>query len=188
MSTTAINLPTVRRAEPGEEDEILAMCQSLHDENGLFSFSRDKVLDCLRSCYERRGGIVGVIGESGALQASIGIQISDTYYSNDWHLAELWTYVMPQHRRSHNADALIEFGKKCAIEIGVPLITGIITNKQLAEKTRLYRRRLGTPSGVFFVFNARWANETAPSMEAFYPAFESRSDKRQRLKRLNGTE
>lgn len=185
---TEPEFPSVRIAKPDEEDEILSMCKKLHEENGLFSFSEDKVRDCIKRCYRREGGIVGVIGETGTLQGSIGILISDSYYSNEWHLAELWTYVLPDFRKSHNADALIEFGKRCAIEIGVPLITGIISNRHLAQKIRLYRRRLGTPSGVFFVFNATWANDTAPDVSAFYPAFESRTEKRQRMKRMNGAE
>lgn len=185
---TIHDFPIVRVALPKEEDEILEMCKSLHGENGLFSFSEDKVRDCIRRCYRREGGIVGVIGETGKLQASIGILISDSYYSHQWHLAELWTHVLPDHRKSHNAQALIEFGKRCAIQIGVPLITGIITNRRLSEKIRLYRKQLGIPSGVFFVFNANWANETEPDAESFYPAFESRAEKRQRMKRMNGAE
>jgi hypothetical protein len=39
----------------------------------------------------------------------------------------------------------------------IPFFTGIITNKQMAGKVRLYRRLLGYPTGAFFLYNAdKW--------------------------------
>lgn len=156
---TRSDLPAVRLANYADEPEIMAMCRRLHDENGLFDFSEDKVRSCIKRYYDRAGTIIGVIGETGAVEATTCILFSGMYYTDAWHLAELWNYVQPEYRSSKNAQALIEFGKKCSREIGVPYITGIITNNRLMAKVRLYRRLLGQPCGAFFVYNGAWTND-----------------------------
>lgn len=153
------DLPSVRLAMPEDEDEIMEMCRRLHGENGLFSLSEEKVRGCLERYYRRDGVIVGVIGSVGKIEASTCLLFSEMYYTTEWHLAELWNYVQPEFRQSRNAEALIDFGKRSAVKIGVPLITGIITNNRTAEKVRLYRRLLGYPGGAFFVYNATWSND-----------------------------
>lgn len=152
-------LPTVRLATPADEDEVLDMTRRLHDENGLFTLNEDKVRSCIRRCFTREGYIVGVIGKAGALEASTCLALSDFYYTNDWHLGELWNFVDAPYRRSHNAEALVAFGKACADHMRMPLFTGIITNKRMAGKVRLYRRLLGPPTGAFFLYNGKWKAE-----------------------------
>jgi len=152
----AQELPTVRLAEPADEEAVMAMARRLWEENGLFSLNENKVRDQLRRYFNREGTIVGVIGPVGDLEASTCLCINEYYYSDDWHLSELWNFVDKEFRRSRNAEALIEFGKSLANKMGCPLLTGIITNKQMAGKVRLYRRLLGQPAGAFFVHNAEW--------------------------------
>jgi hypothetical protein len=165
-------LPLVRLAQPVDEDAIIDMCRRLHKENGLFSLNEDKVRTCLRKCFNREGVVVGVIGMPGELQASTCLQFSDFYYTNDWHLAELWNFVEEPYRNTRNAEALIEFGKACSRDMQMPLFTGIITNKQMAGKVRLYRRLFGYPVGAFFLYNGNWKSEP----------MEDHSDLRQKLR------
>lgn len=166
-------LPLVRLAQPEDEGPLMEMCRALHAENGLFSFDDERVRDLLRKFFARQGVIVGVIGSPGDLRACTCLMLSDFYYSRDWYLAELWNYVGPDHRSSgmRCAEALIEFGKSCAREMNVPLVTGIITNRQMAGKVRLYQRLLGRPIGASFIYNGAWVPEPAEDV----------SDIRQRL-------
>ncbi len=168
-------LPEVRIAKPEDESDILAMCRRLWQENGMFTLNESKVRDTIRKCYEAKGTIVGVIGPPGKLEASTCLSISDTHYTDDWHLVELWNFVAPEYRRSRNAEALIEFAKSCSDKMKVPLFTGIITERALAGKVRLYRRRLGNPTGAFFVHNAKFK----PRLDD--EPMEDHSDLRQRL-------
>lgn len=165
------------------------LCRSLHAENGLFSLNEAKVRASLHKCYERKGAIVGVIGPTGRIEASTCLLISDMHYTDDWHLAELWNHVGKQYRQSRNAEALIAFAKQCSDEIGIPLITGIITNNRVAGKVRLYRQMLGYPAGAFFVHNGRWMDGVKPSEEDFLKPLESRAERRQRERKehRNGT-
>ena len=166
------DLPAVRIATPKDEPAIMAMCKRLHLENGLFSYDEDKVRAVIRKCYKQEGSIVGVIEKNGTIEASTCLMISDFYYTAEWHLAELWNFVDEPYRRSHNAEALIEFGKSCSDKMKVPFFTGIITNRSMAGKVRLYRRSLGYPTGAFFVYNAKWVSEP----------MQDHSDLRNRLK------
>jgi hypothetical protein len=153
------DLPEVRLALPVDEAELMAMCRRLWKENGLFSFSETKVSECLRRYYRADNTIVAVIGAPGKIEASMCLMVSEFYYTTDWHLAELWNFVDEEYRRSRNAEALIEFGKDCSDKMQIPFFTGIITNRQMAGKVRLYRRMLGHPAGAFFVHNSNWETE-----------------------------
>ena len=163
-------MPQVRIARPEDETAILSMCRRLWEENGLFSYNEDKVRECLHHCYNRKPVkegeppetpvVVGVIENNyKIIEASTCLMVSEFYYSDDWHLAELWNFVDEPYRRSKNIDALVEFGKGISVQMGIPYFTGIITNKQMAGKVRKYRRLLGHPAGAFFIYNAPWKSE-----------------------------
>jgi len=137
----------------------MAMCHRLHSENGMFSMKEAKVRECIQRVFKREGVIIGVIGDPGQIEASICLVISDNWYTEDWHLAETWNYVLPEYRRSNNAEALLVYGMACAEKMRIPFFTGIITNKQMAGKVRMYRRLLGYPVGAFFVYNSNWKTE-----------------------------
>lgn len=146
-----ITTSRVRKADRTDEPELRAMCRELWQENGLFSMSDAKVQSCLDRAFDRQGAVIGVIGTSH-LEASICMIVSNFWYSDDWHIEELWNYVRPQHRKTDNAKDLIAFGQRCANEIGIPLIIGVMSNARTEAKVRLYRRKLGEPSGAFFVY------------------------------------
>lgn len=141
----------VRKAQPEEADDIMAMCHALWKENGQFSFSETKVKAKLDDAFNRRGAIIGVIGKPGKLEGSICVHISDYFYTDDYHLGELWNYVWPEYRKSNNAKDLIRFGMRCSDEIGIPLLIGVVSNERTVAKLKLYQRILGEPAGGFFI-------------------------------------
>lgn len=141
----------VRKADRSDAPELMAMCRELHTENGIFSMSDQKVWSYLEKAFNRQGAVIGVIGTTH-LEASICMIISNFWYSEDWHVEELWNFVRPQHRKTDNAKELIAFGQRCADEIGIPLVIGVMSNERTEAKVRLYRRKLGEPSGAFFVY------------------------------------
>lgn len=147
--------PPVRRADYGDEEELMQMCRSLHQENGLFAMYEPKVRYYLRRAFDRQGAVIGVLGDRGKLEGSIYLLLSDYWYSEDLHLCELWSYVLPQYRKSSNAKELINFAKRCSDELKIPALIGIISNERTAPKIRLYERQLGTASGAFFLYNGR---------------------------------
>jgi GNAT superfamily N-acetyltransferase len=156
MNVMAKIEPQVRTALSSDEEEVMTMCRMLHDENGVLSFSEDKVRDALRRAFNREGGILGVIGAPGHIEAMICMLIGQLWSSDDWHLEERFNYVRPEYRRSNNAKALMHFAKRCASELGIPLMIGVLSNDRTEQKVRLYEREFGKPSGAFFVHNTKW--------------------------------
>jgi hypothetical protein len=180
MARPTDGLPLVRIATPADEDEIMAMCRELHHENGLFALNEAKVRNLLHRCFNRDKTIVGVIGPRGHIEATTCITICDMAYTDDWHLAEIWNHVGEKYRNSSNIDSLIKFAQRCSDEIGIPLITGIITNNRVAGKVRKYRQHFGYPAGAFFVYNGKWAEGVKPSEDDFLKPLETRAERRQR--------
>ncbi len=151
-----IDAPQVRVALPSDEDEVMDLCWALHRENGLFPMSGEKVRDVLRLASGKKGGIVGVIGKPGKIEAAIYLLIATQWYTDEWHLEELFSYCRPEYRKSGNAKALIKFAEQCSIELKLPLTIGVISNIRTKAKIELYKRQLGDPAGAFFVINSRW--------------------------------
>lgn len=134
----------------------MEMCKLLHEENGLFPMNEQSVRNVLHLAFAKKGGMVGVIGEPGKIEGMIYLLISTFWYSDDWHLSELFNWVRPEYRRSHNAKHLIQFAKKCAVELKIPLVIGVISNERTEQKVRLYQRQLSKPHGSWFVYNSKW--------------------------------
>lgn len=160
----------VRRADVSDTDEVMQMAREVHQEIGLFKFSESKVRSQLQMAFDRKGAVIGVIGNKGRLEGSIYLLISDFWYTEDWHLGELWNYVRPEYRKSDNAQDLISFSKRCADELKLPAVLGIVSNEKTQAKVRLYERKLGTAVGAFFVYipagvSCRW-NGYAPTQVA----------------------
>lgn len=151
---TLITCP-VRKANAGDEAELMEICRSLHVENGLFTMSEDKVSGMLRRAFTKQGAIIGIIRPDKAIEGAIYLIISDYWYSDDWHLSELFSYVPPAYRKSNHAKELINFAKRCADEIPLPLIIGVISNQRTEAKVRLYERKFDKAAGAFFVYGAR---------------------------------
>jgi GNAT superfamily N-acetyltransferase len=133
--------------------QLMEICHLLHEENGWLDLSESKVHDVLSMHYQRTGGIIGVIGPPENLQGAIVLHLTTMWYSDKYYLEELCSFVKPEFRRSDNAKKLIDFATKCAVDIGVPLLIGIVSNERTEAKIGLYRRKLGKPAGAYFVAN-----------------------------------
>jgi len=151
----AVEMPRVRAATPDDFPQILQMCRSLHEENGISHVDWTHVAGVMMNGINGEGAIIGVIGEPGKVEGMIYLQMSRFWYSTDTFLEELFNYVRPEFRRSNNAKALIDFAKSAANRFDVPLLIGIISNHRTEEKIRLYQRRLGEKAGAFFLYNAK---------------------------------
>ncbi len=145
----------VRLATRDDEPQLMAMCRELHAENGLFKMDEDATIAMLNRAFDRQGGIIGVIDAENEIAAVIYMLLSTFWYSKEDHLEELFAYVRPKHRKpAGHAAALIAFAKECSDRIGIPLVIGVLSNKQMAAKVRMYRKELGMPAGAFFVYGS----------------------------------
>ena len=155
-------MESVRIAIQSDEDEIMNLLAIMHAEGGILPLDEMEARNTFRMAFNRQGGILGVIGESGDIKAMIFLLISRFWYTKHHHLEELFNFVRPDVRKSKEnyAPRLIDFAKSCSDEIGIPLTIGILTNQRMEGKVRLYRRSLGVPAGAWFVHGANWQNES----------------------------
>lgn len=144
------DLPDVRIANRGDEEEIIALCRMLHEENGLFSMDEEKVRRDIGEALDGENGIVGVIGEPQELHAFTYLRLGQFWYTSDWSLEERFVFVHPDHRQSKNLQALIAFDKQMSDKLRVPLVIGILSTKRTEAKVRAYQRYLPSVGAFFF--------------------------------------
>lgn len=169
----------VRLALPSDEPELMHLIRLMHAESGWRALDPECCRDMLARAFDRKGGIVAVIGAPGHIRAMLGMQIARAWYTRESHIEELFCWVHPDHRNSDYAKLLIEHAKKCSDDISremgakCPLIMGVLTHKRMAAKVRLYRRFFGIPCGAFFVHNMDWVSKEEPTEEDFWrvPSF-----------------
>jgi hypothetical protein len=157
---------TVVGATLADLSELMRLFRMMHAEGGLFPLDEKCTEEMFVRTLNKQQGIIGVIrGEGQELRAFICLLITRFWYTSEFHLDELWNYVSPEHRKSNYADILIRYAKHCSDELKIPLFIGVLTNKRMEAKVRLYRRRLGMPAGAFFVYNTEWISERATDGE-----------------------
>ena len=110
----------------------------------------ERAREAILSCLDHNTGRVGIIENDQDIEGCIGLRIGRMWYTEDWFLDELWNFVHPEYRRTKNADKLIEYAKAQATVLGVPLVMGLVTRKQLEPKMRLYQRKM-QQIGAYFI-------------------------------------
>jgi hypothetical protein len=140
----------VRKALPLDRPEILDMCRENWADNGQFALSSAKVEAMVDKAFNRGGTIIGVVGD-GKIEGMILLNIGQFWYSDDWVLEEIQNFVRPAFRKSTHAKDMINFGKRCSDELGIPLVIGVVSNERTRAKMELYRRQLGEPCGGYFL-------------------------------------
>lgn len=159
---------TVRIAGPSDFNEIWRLLMLSHEEGAVFTLAEDKVRWMVdRLLYPERSppgdprvrGVIGVIGSMQRLKGLALLCLSSMWYSHDMFIEELTVYVDPEHRKSDCAQILIGWMKKQVDEVGLPLISGVVSNDRTEGKCRFYRRQL-PKAGEFFMLPPKGGNIT----------------------------
>lgn len=164
MLDTLTDASSVRLADAGDEDDLMAMVRDMHQESALRTADGQPIpLDSEMVRGELHRAIIpnrnsadlpawiGVIGGPGELQASMYLSLETTWYSRHVMLVERWLFVRPAFRKSNVAMTLLEFAKKSAdASQAYPLIVGHMTPGREEAKSRMYRRRMGNQIGGYF--------------------------------------
>ena len=164
----------VRLAQRSDEAEVISLVRVMHTESGLFPLDDERVRQTLARVWERKGGILALIGAPGEIRAMLLMQLATVWYTSETHLDETFCWVHPDHRRSDYSKILLEYAKHTSDLLTqragkkIPLIIGVLTSMQMAAKVRLYRRFLGIPVGAFFVHNADWVAKQQPAEEDYW--------------------
>ena len=152
----------VRVATHADREVVLESMIRAYEENALVNQDKahclatidpDRVMEFVNSAFDRKGGVIGVIG-TDRIEAHIAIALSQWWYSSDWHLEELSSFVHPDFRRSTHAKSLLQFGKwfseKMSDSVPTPLFIGILNGERMEAKVRLYQRQFTMRGALFY--------------------------------------
>ena len=84
--------------------------------------------------------------------------LDQQWYTDAWHVSEIFNYVHPDYRCSKHAEALLGFQKKFTDDLSeatgekIALITGVLTIKRLEAKMHLFQRKY-PQIGALFAYN-----------------------------------
>jgi len=142
----------VQLAQPHMAEEITDVLLEGRDEGFVFPPDREIVLEFVKSIMNKNGGLLGVIVGDSGIEGVIGVKLDKFWFADQWYLVDLFTFVHPEFRRSTRAKCLLAFAKKCAKEMNLPLLMGIMSNIRTEAKSRLYERQFDR-AGNYFVYN-----------------------------------
>jgi GNAT superfamily N-acetyltransferase len=149
-----MELPVIRYATPQDYPHIIKVAEELHEENGHARIHYPTAEAAIREAINVNRSIIGLIGPVGDIQGIIFLRLASFWHTDDVMLEELFLYVPPEHRKTHNARALLQFAKATAEQMNVPLMIGVLSSERTKAKLRLYEKHLGAPvGGYFFVHN-----------------------------------
>lgn len=170
-------VPNIRFCNEGDRARLLSFVKAGHDESAMFTMSERKVQAVIdhgiNPPKDERGNVVhlvmiGIIDapdDSGGIAASVAVEYTQPWYSEDWVLYEMWNNVHKDYRKSTYAQDLIKFCKWLSDSTRKPLGMQIYTTERLTPKIELYRRKM-PQVGALFVYNMNLAGGPAITRSA----------------------
>lgn len=130
-------------------EELYSFLSNMHAEIGVARLDREKAL--ARIAQVVQGGGALVIEDGGRMVASVGIEETSAWYSNEKAYYDTWFYVHHDHRKSGHAKALLYFVKQASKVRGIPVVISVGTTKDTLRKLRFFRKYM-TPFGGSFIY------------------------------------
>lgn len=150
----------VRLAAPADEAGVMALTNLIHEEIGLYHYSEDSVRTVVRKAVNQKMALIGVIGEPNDIRASLYLNFEPVWYSDEWHICELWNFVHPNYRREDYGSRLIRWAKGVADTANMNLLVGVLNNVRTEAKVRAYERLL-PKAGAFFIYKPQKLEQVA---------------------------
>jgi GNAT superfamily N-acetyltransferase len=152
---------TIRLATTDDMTEVMKLAVMACEDNGFLDFNQALLAQEIWPALNQDHGLFPVIGPpGGAIEGFVLLRIGTMFYSSRPCLEEKCLWVHPEYRAAKGGRArkLLEFTKKSADSLGLPLIIGIMTTKRAEGKVALYKRLFGEPTGAFFLYGAECGN------------------------------
>ena len=141
----------VEPASLKDEGDIINVARELGTENSAYHIDESVAIPMLRDALDGNG-VIGIIrGPDREIQGTIFLRISTPWFSSDPFADEYFVFVPARFRKSPNAKSLIQFAKRQADRLNLPLRIGIISKIELSRKLALYTRVLGSPQNSLFI-------------------------------------
>jgi N-acetylglutamate synthase-like GNAT family acetyltransferase len=149
----------IRLATTDDMDEVMRLAIMACEDNSFLDFSPALLAKEIWPALNMDHGLFAVIGpkDTSRIEGFVLLRIGLMFYSERPCLEEKCLWVHPEYRaaRGGRARKLLEFTKKTADTLGLPLIIGILSTKQQDAKCRLYERVFGRQAGAFFLYGTQ---------------------------------
>lgn len=139
-----------RRADPDDIPAVMDLLRLMHREAPYGALSETRVRSTVDACMS--SGAVILSCAKGVPVATLGLQVRQPWWSDEWEIADNFLFVHPDHRRGPHARLLLKVAVDFARDARLPLVMGVFSTRRTAPKLRLFERVLGAPAGgIFFV-------------------------------------
>jgi N-acetylglutamate synthase-like GNAT family acetyltransferase len=147
----------IRLATTDDMTEVMRLAVMACEDNGFLDFSQELLAREIYPALALDHGLFPVIGPPGGpIEGFVFLKIGTLFYSNRQCLEEKCLWVHPEYRAAKGGRArkLLDFTKKTADTLQLPLIIGIFSTRRSAGKEKLYERVFGQKAGAFFLYGA----------------------------------
>ena len=136
---------TTRIADQSDLDNVLDMLWEMHLEAGMGSLSVDRVQKKVMETFNN--GLIIISENKKGLTGTIGLNKFQFWWSDDWALADQWSFVRKDHRKSRAFLSLVKRAKEIANKGKVPLLLANFGTVDEERKTKLFSR-IGVKMGT----------------------------------------
>lgn len=147
---------TVRAGALEDFVKIFELLRRMHEEIGFGPINGEKAAQRIAAVLEDGTALLAEL--DGKIVGSIGLQVSNPWYTDTGFIGDLWTYVIPQARSTRAAFLLIEAAKRLSKAQGdKKLILGFLgcsDESTFERKVKFYVRMGLKPIGVTFQYGA----------------------------------
>jgi len=147
----------IRIGTPDDLDDVMQAAVAAISEIGLVDPDPERLLQDVWPALNQDRGLIGIISKPGGKpQGGVLLRIGKMWYSNQDVLEERVIFILPEFRsvKGGRAKRLVEFSKKVADDLGLPLLIGVMSTVRTEAKVKMYERHFGKPKGAVFLYNA----------------------------------
>lgn len=139
----------LREATIADLPGIMDLLKAMHAENGILRLSVAKTEAKARHALEN--GFVVVAVDQGKIVGSVAVLVGDfSWYSEERIVVDLWMFVHPKARRGLRVfNQLMTAFRAYKDALNLPLMTAVVSPKDSARKSDLYRRLLTSVGETF---------------------------------------
>lgn len=137
----------LRIATPADLEAICNLLRSMHDEIGVGRVDEKTALGAISEIINQ--GYCVVVEKDGAIVGSIGLTLTQWWYSKDKLFTDQWFFVHPDHRKFGLATRLLNFVKAVGDRRGLPVVISVGTTIETLPKLKFFKKHLKPFGGSF---------------------------------------
>jgi len=137
----------LRIATPDDLEAICTLLRSMHSEIGIGRVDDDTARGAISDIIQK--GQCVVAEKDGAIVGSVGLTMTQWWYSKDLLFTDQWFFVHPAHRQHGLATRLVNFIKGVADKWKIPAVISVGTTVETLPKLKFFKKHMKPFGGSF---------------------------------------